>query len=426
MPEIKQEDYSLSLYGIFGTVLLHPEHRFILLNLDVPPEFEPLKSLLIKAESTSYQLLSERIENLGYDINLFLDNAKSPKQLSDLVEDYNKKRETERFKNSLKQLIETTSVDNLNESKSKLLDVIASLGNQNNVEAIDEIFSSFVLEMSKLRETGGLQLPLFDEQISGLLGGEMIVVAARPSVGKTALLLTIAERFAERGIPVGFVSVEMPETALLARMAARFIPNEHKRYNLYSGYSEMDEDTFRNIMLKAQKYLSELPIYFGKIRNNHIENIENALHALVYNHQVKVLFVDYLQLITAKGHSRVEEVGKISNTLKFFAKTTGTILITASQLNRESEKRENKRPTMAELRESGAIEQDADIILLVWRPNKDKPLDEINPSKYIEAREYTEVIIAKQRNGATGEAYLWFDMPNQYFYTLQEWLQKQQ
>lgn len=414
----------LALRSVFGTLILFPRRRFILLDMEVPSEYEQLKRLFLSWEGAQ-ELLVKQIQDLGFDPFLFLDNAITEDGLEELVELYKDRYARYKLVEELQGLLKQTQEDTIEQIKRKTQDILhrfdSSVVNQ---QTMEEALTEFLKEITQLKETGGLKLPLVDDIVPTLLGGELVVVAARPSVGKTAFLLSLAEEWASKGVPVGIVSVEMPESALIARMLAKFVPDDSKKASLYQGFLDMSNEEFRNVYKKAFSQLSELPIYFAKLKNNSLGHIEANMRELINLFDVKVILVDYLQLIHAPGGSRVEEVSRISNGFKFFAKSTNVTVVLASQLNRESEKRENKRPTMAELRESGAIEQDADIILLMWRPNRDRPIDEIDPHNYETWREYTEVIVAKQRNGTVGNLYLWFDMKNQRFIKYQDWIKK--
>lgn len=248
-----------------------------------------------------------------------------------------------------------------------------------------------------------------DQMTSGLQPGEMIVVAARPSMGKTAFALNLAEQVAFGGsphdeagphTPVGFFSMEMSRQAVAQRLlCAHSGVDSHKmRRNMLS------HDDFRRLA-ESCGHLSEARMHIDDTPGLTVLMLRAKARRMVAQHGVKCLFVDYLQLMSAPGaarESRQAEVSAISRGIKALARELNVPVVCLAQLNRGAEQREGHRPRMADLRESGSIEQDADVVMLLHREEYYHQADpgwaDENPDKVGVA----EVIIAKQRNGPTG------------------------
>ncbi len=231
-----------------------------------------------------------------------------------------------------------------------------------------------------------------DNLTSGLQKSELIILAARPSMGKTALALNIAENVATRlRKPVGVFSLEMSKESLLMRLLS-----SHGRidsHRLRTGHFKRDD--WRE-MSAALADLAEAPVWIDDTASSTVTEMGAKARRLKKDKGLDLLIVDYLQLMTARGRfgNRNEEVSSISRGLKALAKELRIPLLVLSQLTRAPE-RDDRRPQLADLRESGAIEQDADVVMFINRPNfykTDIPDEE---------RAKAELIIAKQRNGPT-------------------------
>lgn len=246
-----------------------------------------------------------------------------------------------------------------------------------------------------------------DEMLSGFQPGEMIIIAARPSMGKTALALNLAEGIALGGdngkpCPVAVFSMEMSRQSVTQRLiAARSGVDSHR---LRTG--QLHEEHYRQIV-RACGELAEAPIYIDDSPAMTVLQMRSRARRLVAQHGVKCIMIDYLQLMTAPGaarESRQVEVSTISRGVKALARELSVPVICLAQLNRGAEQREGHRPKMSDLRESGSIEQDADVIMLLHREAyyhmSDPAWFEENEGK----ENLAELIIAKQRNGPTGVA----------------------
>ena len=238
----------------------------------------------------------------------------------------------------------------------------------------------------------------FDHMTSGLQPADLVIVAGRPSMGKTSFAMNIAEHAAiKTQTPVAVFSMEMPGEALVMRMLSslgRIDSNKVRTGKL--------DDTDWPRLTSAVGILNEAPIYIDDTPALTPMEIRALARRIKREHGLGMIVVDYLQLMQLSGSSenRATEISEISRGLKALAKELNVPVIALSQLNRSLEQRPNKRPIMSDLRESGAIEQDADVIVFIYR---DEVYNEDSPDKGT-----AEVIIGKQRNGPTGTSRLTF------------------
>lgn len=264
------------------------------------------------------------------------------------------------------------------------------------VERIDELYSRENQNDITGVPTGFADL---DKMTSGLQPGDLIIVAGRPSMGKTAFSINIGEHVAiESGLPVAVFSMEMGGAQLAMRMLGSV--GRLDQHRLRTGRLN-DEDWPRlthaiQKMNDAQLYIDETPAL------NSIELRARARRLSRQCGKLGLIVIDYLQLMSANssGENRATEISEISRNLKGLAKELNCPVIALSQLNRSLEQRPNKRPVMSDLRESGAIEQDADVILFIYR---DQVYNPDSPDKGT-----AEIIIGKQRNGPIGNVRLTF------------------
>jgi len=240
-----------------------------------------------------------------------------------------------------------------------------------------------------------------DRMTSGLQGGDLIIIAGRPSMGKTALALNIAEHVAvDNGLPVAIFSMEMSATQLAMRMLGSIARvDQHKMRTGRLSDKEWSD------LSEAMAKLHETPIYIDE--SGALTALEVRARARRLKRQYSklgLIVIDYIQLMSAssQGENRATEISEISRSLKAMAKELDVPVIALSQLNRAVDQRPDRRPVMSDLRESGAIEQDADVIMFIYREVVYKPdLPE-------DQRAIAEVIIGKQRNGPIGTVKLTF------------------
>jgi replicative DNA helicase len=261
---------------------------------------------------------------------------------------------------------------------------------RDNFERLERIFSEG-------RRITGLATgyPGLDNETAGLQPSELVILAARPSMGKTALALNIAENVAVRNRePVAVFSLEMSKESLLLRMlASEARVDAHKFRTGHMGRDDWNKIT------RALTSLGDAPLWIDDSASSTVLEMGAKARRLKRDRGLSLMIVDYLQLVvptnTGRGTNRQEEVSSISRALKGLAKELKVPVVVLSQLTRAPE-REDRKPQLSDLRESGAIEQDADVVLFINRPNFYKTdLPE-------EDRAKAELIIAKQRNGPTG------------------------
>ncbi len=246
-----------------------------------------------------------------------------------------------------------------------------------------------------------------DELTGGFQKGDFIIIAGRPSMGKTALGLNCAEHMALAGVPVGVFSLEMSRNQLVERLLA--------------SRSGLDLHRLRRMMLGKEHYarlfaacgdLQDAPIYVDDMAGSTLLQIRARARRMVTKYGVRAVFVDYIQLITTGGRSesRQLEVSEISRGLKALARELELPVVCMSQLNRAAEQREGHRPRLSDLRESGSLEQDADVVALLHREDYYHHGEEdYEPSSI------AELIIAKQRNGPTGTIKLtWLEQSTRF------------
>ena len=233
-----------------------------------------------------------------------------------------------------------------------------------------------------------------DRITAGLQPAEMIILAARPSMGKTALAMNIVQHAAMIGkVPVAVFSLEMSVESLALRMLCSLGPIDSQR--IRTGRL-IDSDWPK--LTRATGMLSEAPIYIDDTPGLTVLEMRAKARRLKSEQDLGLIVVDYLQLMQGKSSSenRAQEISDISRSLKAMAKELNVPVLALSQLNRSLENRTDKRPQLADLRESGAIEQDADVIMFIYR-------DEVyNRAEGNPNRGLAEIIVGKQRNGPTG------------------------
>jgi replicative DNA helicase len=231
-----------------------------------------------------------------------------------------------------------------------------------------------------------------DKLLSGLQPSELIILAARPSQGKTALALNVAENIAIRGgLPVAVFSLEMSKESLLQRLVASVAQVDAHKFRT----GHLSREDWRR-MTEALSTISSSPLWVDDAGSTSVLEIGAKARRLKRDKGLSLLVVDYLQLITGRGrfNSRQEEVASISRGLKGLAKELQIPVLVLSQLTRAPE-RDERGPQLSDLRESGAIEQDADVVMFIYRPNF------FNLNATPEERDMADILIAKQRNGPT-------------------------
>lgn len=251
--------------------------------------------------------------------------------------------------------------------------------NQNGVSGIDTSY----IDLNKI--TGGFQK------------SDFIIIGARPAMGKTALALSMASRITRNNIPVAIFSLEMSK----AQLGKRLISGASCVNSQKISTGRLDENEWQRV-IKATDILSKRPIYIEDSAEINILQLRSKARQLKRQKDIKLIIIDYLQLLVSerKRNDKVQEVSDISRQLKILAKELNIPVIALAQLSRSVEKRDIKRPVLSDLRESGSIEQDADIVMFLYRD------DYYN--KNSEDKNIAELILAKHRNGSTGTVKLYY------------------
>jgi replicative DNA helicase len=240
-----------------------------------------------------------------------------------------------------------------------------------------------------------------DEMTSGFHGGELMILAARPAMGKTAMALNIAQHVATGGNPrtVVVFSLEMSNQSLLTRMICSAARVDQQKFRM--GYLGQEE---RRRLQVAANDLSEAPLFLDDSAGTNLMDIHSKLRRVKAEHGLGLVIIDYLQLMQGRGRfeNRNVEVSAISRGLKLLAKDLDVPFLVISQLSRATETRQgDHRPQLSDLRESGSIEQDSDLVMFIFREELYKPeRDDLHGM--------AELMLAKQRNGPTGKIKLVF------------------
>ena len=297
----------------------------------------------------------------------------------------------------------------LDEIEQKILAVSQKSVSQNFTHIKEELIAAYE-RIEKLHERKGLLRGLatgfteLDNLLSGLQKSDFIIIGARPSLGKTSLALDIARNVAlKEDVPVGIFSLEMSREQVVDRLIAA--QSNVPLWKLRTG--RVSDDTEFQMIQKALDTLSKTPIFIDDTPSPNILQMRSMARRLQVERGLGLIIVDYLQLIaprhTSSQVNMVQQVTEISRGLKGLARELNVPLIALSQLSRSVDKRDNRVPQLSDLRESGSIEQDADVVLFIYRKDRD------DPNTPPEEQGIAEIKIAKHRNGPLGSVKLKFD-----------------
>jgi replicative DNA helicase len=302
----------------------------------------------------------------------------------------------------------------LDHAQSELFQLVAFEDTRQARPFADELASLYEQVQQRTLEPSSQHLvPVGFVDLQRMLGGfhpsDLILLAGRPAMGKTSLALSMATHIARQGFHVGFFSLEMSATQLVQRVVA--------------GATKIDTHTLRVGQLGDEEWrafadaagrLSDLPIIIDDAADLTVFQLRSKARRMQRRHGLDIVILDYLQLMNSglpRVESRVQEVSYISRSLKALARELNVPVIALSQLSRAVEQRSDRRPQLSDLRDSGALEQDADIVVFIYRdevyhPDTDRP-------------HIAEVIVAKHRTGPTGAVDLFFDRRLTRFFDLQ-------
>ncbi|CAN5609418.1 replicative DNA helicase [soil metagenome] len=289
----------------------------------------------------------------------------------------------------------------LDRAEKRIFDIAEKkVGNQST--SIGEIAMQ-VYDMLEEKSHSGTETGFFelDDMLNGMQNGEMIIVAARPSMGKTAFAMNVIEHVsANTRLPTAVFSLEMSKQQLAQRMMCSRAQIDSQKVRK----SALNPTEFQQLAAVVME-LSKAPIWVDDSPGLTILELRAKARRLKMQHDIKLIMIDYMQLMDNPGpESRQQQISEISRGIKAVARELNIPVIALSQLNRQTEGREGHRPRMSDLRESGSIEQDADVVMLLHREDYYRHTEPDFIPENI-----AEVIIAKQRNGPTGTVKLTFD-----------------
>ncbi len=305
---------------------------------------------------------------------------------------------------------EEAKVENLlDEAEQKIFQISQKHLKQNFI-SVKSLLDGTFERIDELHREGGKVRGLptgfydLDNKLAGLQKSDLIILAARPSMGKTTLALDIARQVAKNKHPVGIFSLEMSKEMLVDRMICAEAGVD--LWRMRTGRLREEDDDFGRIG-HAMATLAEAPIFIDDSASANIMEVRTKARRLKAEHGLDLIIIDYLQLMEGRNRSsenRTQEVSEISRALKSLARELDVPVLALSQLSRAVELEKPPKPKLAHLRESGSIEQDADVVLFIYREYMYKR-EEIDPDR----RYIAEVIIAKHRNGPTGTVELIFN-----------------
>jgi replicative DNA helicase len=402
------EDFSLAAYGSVWQAILDLDHREI--PVDVVQIGQALRAAN-KLQAVTSQISLGDLEQIG-------SGGESLEHQAKLVADLARARRVAREASRRLARLRSTPMS----PEDFVQELVAAIGQA--AERRGEIgatrYIDAVMEYSQRTEdnaTRGSEIAgvttgirCLDTATSGLRPGQLIVIAARPGMGKTALAMGMAEAIAKEGKPVAVFSLEMQSVDLAERSvcgAAR-VNSVNVRQNLIS-QGEMDRHT------SAMQSVGKWPIWVIDDARVTVDDIRAHCHTLHARTPLSAIVVDYLQLIKPtpgrRSDNREREVSEMSNALKSLAKELSVPVVLLSQLNRKCEERADKRPMLSDLRDSGSIEQDADVVMFIYRDCLYNRKDDDEAHKRA-----AEIIIAKQRGGEAGPREVCFDRVHTRFY----------
>jgi replicative DNA helicase len=413
---LEKEAIARTLEIMDETAFYKPAHTLI---------FKAVISLFEKNEAADSITVVEELRRMGK-----LDDVGGPLYISDLTMhvtsaanvEYHAKIVLEKalLRNLISASTELTSrafneqddaLDLLDEAENKIFQISEKRLKKSFIPMKEAVFATMeMLESIHGKHSGVTGVPsgftALDNMTGGFQPSDMIIVAARPSMGKTAFVLSVARNAAvDHAKPIGFFSLEMSAQQLVMRLICA-----EARVDAHSVRTgRLPEEQWRNLSTRIGK-LYNAKIFLDDTPALSVLELRAKARRLKAEHDISMIIIDYLQLMSGpkNAQSREQEISQISRSLKALAKELNIPVVALSQLNRAVEVSTDKRPTLANLRESGAIEQDADVVLFIHRPEKYNIMEEQGKS----TQGVAEIIIGKQRNGPTGEVELTFI--NQY------------
>lgn len=391
--------------------------------------FETMKELFSRHEPIDILSLTNRLEekNLLDEIGgrTYLANLSNISATASHVENYasiiQRKATLRRLLTAASEITELgfreeEDIDKLlDESEQKLFGVSQKYL-KNVFVPVDKLLADAFERIDELHKQGGklrgipTGFPDLDHLLAGLQKSDLVILAARPSVGKTSFALDIARQAAVKGkVPVGIFSLEMSKEQLVDKLLCS--QSNVSLWRMRTGnLSDKDDDNDFSRIGEGMGVLSEAPIYIDDSPNCSVMEIRTKARRLQIEKNLGLLVIDYLQLMEGRGKygdNRVQEVAEITRGLKGIARELNIPVLALSQLSRAVEQSKPAIPKLAHLRDSGSIEQDADIVMFIYRKAADR--NYVREELTAEDQHKTEIHIAKHRNGPTGVVELFFD-----------------
>ena len=390
---LTKDDFYQAQYGVIFEAMVELYHEGT--SIDLVTLMERLKEKGVPENVYSIETMQELLSVVSTSANA--------KKYAEIVKDRaNMRRVIKLAETAANECysLKDSSANILSNIENQVLEMTQSANNGDDITPIREVVDNVlrnIREASKQQgnitgvPTGFIDL---DDMLTGLHGSELILIAARPAMGKTAFVLNIAEHvILKTDVPVAIFNFEMNKEQLVQRMIA--MESQVNSQNIRTG--NLQDDQWLKLY-ESSNIIGETKLFIEDQSNVTIGDIRNKCRKLKQRHNIGLIIIDYLQLMSGNGRtdSRQQEVSEISRGLKVLAKELDIPIIALSQLSRAVESRTDHRPMLSDLRESGSIEQDADVVMFIYRDDKyrdDLPEEDKNKA---------EIIVAKQRNGATG------------------------
>lgn len=398
---------------LLASLIWYPKIRFYAKHIDkrfLTTEGRNILDIIMKNETSPAEdivLLLAR-ENVCENFD-FLDAGATSMTAQQIIIDYINQQKTRMVANKMKDVGNklTKSDISVDEALDEISDYRQMMILESPIQSAKDVAhqEQEMLEKVWSGELEALEWSYksLEQMCNGLWGEELCVIAGRPGMGKTTFMLNLLERWAKEGRKVGFISLEMKARSLVLKACQKQFPV----VNLHRSVSTLQRSDRERLNHEIEKF-AKLPIVFSDSGKTDLPTILSTIQNMRYTHKAEVVAIDYLQLIRShkKHQNRDQEVGDISRALKQMAMNLNMPIIVGAQLNRETERQDKGKPLLRNLRESGNIEQDADLIMFLYRP--------YYYTKNEMEKDDLEVLVRKQRNGAVG------DIELKYYMNLQQ------
>ena len=375
--------------------------------------FEAMKSLYREGEPVDMVTLTDRLKQSGVaeevagpaqiaEIMQAVPTAVNAKKYAKIVQDNSLLRKLIRLCENVEKdsYLAADKVENiLGKTEEEVFKLVQSMSGSKDFVPMSSVVVDVLNRIEAAAKNGGkitgipTGFTALDDKLAGLHGGELIIIAARPAMGKTAFVLNIVQHLAvKKHIPCAVFSLEMTKQDLAARLLSIGAMVDSSNIKL----GKMPDEDWEKILWGSEE-LAKAPLYLDDNSSINMSEFRSKCRKLKQNEGIKLIVLDYLQLMNSAGkvESRQNFIADVSRSLKTLAKELDVPIIALSQINRSVDKAADHKPGLADLRESGAIEQDADVVMFIYR-------DEVYNPDTTEKPNTAEIIIDKHRNGETG------------------------